>query len=171
MAVHANAACLTTRQGYMSTNRTKPGGWIRRTPQRGPNGRGICRWCGVEVPKGRRTFCGDSCVHEWRLRTDPGYLREQVRTRDRGICAICGLDAIKFYLRFQRLPAGKKMELRRRLDMHPGRRSFWDADHIQPVAEGGGECDLSNIRTLCLWCHQNETAKLRERGQSSGITI
>ena len=147
----------------MSTKRKKQGGWIRRTVERGPNGRGICRWCGVEVPKGRRTFCGGSCVHEWRLRTDPGYLRDQVRARDRGICAICELDTIKFFRRFQKLSAAKRRGLRRRLDIHPGRRSFWDADHIQPVAEGGGECDLSNIRTLCLWCHHDETAKLQQR--------
>lgn len=151
----------------MSTNRKKAGGWIHRTSERGDNGRGICRWCGAEVPKGRRTFCGDSHVHEWRLRTDPGYLREQVRDRDRGICAICGLDTIEFYRRFQRLPARKRADLRRRLDMHPGRRSFWDADHIQPVVAGGGECDLSNIRTLCLWCHRDQTAKLRQRSQSN----
>ena len=151
----------------MSTRRKKPGGRIYRTPEQGANGRGICRWCGEEVPKGRRTFCSDSCVYEWRLRTDPGYLREQVRARDRGVCAICGLDTIEFYRRFQRLPAWKREELRRQLDMHPGRRSFWDADHIQPVAEGGGECDLSNLRTLCLWCHDDETAKLRQRRQST----
>jgi 5-methylcytosine-specific restriction endonuclease McrA len=147
----------------MSTKRKKPGGWIRRTEQRGPNGRGICRWCQVEVPKGRRTFCGDSCIHEWRLRTDPGYLREQVFARDHGICGSCGLDTIQFYRRFQRLPASKRNLLRRRLDLPPTRRSFWDADHIVAVTEGGGECDLSNIRTLCCWCHLDETAKLRVR--------
>jgi len=27
------------------------------------------------------------------------------------------------------------------------RKSLWDADHIIPVIEGGGECDLANIRT------------------------
>src|SRR5581483_7715613 len=26
--------------------------------------------------------------------------------------------------------------------------------HILPVASGGGECDLSNMRTLCLKCHR-----------------
>ena len=31
-----------------------------------------------------------------------------------------------------------------------GRRHLWDADHIVPVVEGGGECDLANMRTLCL---------------------
>lgn len=43
------------------------------------------------------------------------------------------------------------------------RKSLWDADHIVPVAEGGGECDLDNIRTLCLRCHRVVTAQLRER--------
>ena len=43
------------------------------------------------------------------------------------------------------------------------RKSLWDADHILPVTEGGGECDLDNIRTLCLRCHRAVTAQLRER--------
>lgn len=43
------------------------------------------------------------------------------------------------------------------------RRSLWDADHIRPVAEGGGECDLENLRTLCLMCHREATAELRRR--------
>ena len=34
------------------------------------------------------------------------------------------------------------------------RRKLWDADHILPVAQGGGECDLGNMRTLCLRCHR-----------------
>lgn len=147
----------------MSTNRKKAGGWIRKTEIRGPNGRGICRWCHREVPSGRRTFCGDYCVHEWRLRTDPGYLRQQVLKRDRGICAVCGLDTIEFYRRLQLVPLRKRRALSYQLDLHGKRRSFWDADHILPVAEGGGECDLSNIQTLCLWCHQEHTIQLRSR--------
>jgi 5-methylcytosine-specific restriction protein A len=71
---------------FLSTRRTKPGGWVARRTK------GMCRWCGVAVPKGRFTFCGDPCVHEWRLRTNPGYLREQVFARDRGVCAQCGVD-------------------------------------------------------------------------------
>jgi len=43
------------------------------------------------------------------------------------------------------------------------RRSLWDADHIRPVAEGGGQCDLDNLRTLCLPCHREVTADLRRR--------
>jgi hypothetical protein len=147
----------------MSTNRTQPGGRLGRTAARGPNGRGICRRCGVEVPKGRHTFCGEACVSAWRLRTDPGYLREQVFARDRGICCRCSLDTVEFYRRLQRLPAGRRRRLGRALDFPRSRKSFWDADHILAVAEGGGECDLDNLRTLCLWCHMEATAELRKR--------
>ena len=69
----------------MSTRRTSPGGWVKR--RRIP-----CRWCGGEVPKRRVTFCSAACVHHWKLRTDPGYLREQVFERDRGVCGLCGID-------------------------------------------------------------------------------
>jgi len=43
------------------------------------------------------------------------------------------------------------------------RKSLWDADHIVPVAEGGGECDVDNIRTLCLRCHREATMQFRQR--------
>jgi len=36
---------------------------------------------------------------------------------------------------------------------------FWHADHIRPVWEGGGECDIDNLRTLCVLCHQKVTAE------------
>jgi 5-methylcytosine-specific restriction endonuclease McrA len=42
-------------------------------------------------------------------------------------------------------------------------KSLWDADHIVPVAEGGGECDLHNLRTLCIPCHRRVTEELRVR--------
>jgi 5-methylcytosine-specific restriction endonuclease McrA len=50
------------------------------------------------------------------------------------------------------------------------RKSLWDADHIVPVSEGGGECDLSNMRTLCLKCHRAHTAELRERRLRKGTS-
>src|SRR6201989_354948 len=77
----------------MSTSRAMRGGWVdRKTIPRGPNGRGLCRWCSLEVPRGRYTFCSQFCVHEWKLRSQPAYLREQVFDRDRGICACCHID-------------------------------------------------------------------------------
>lgn len=153
----------------MSRNRTMPeAGWAqRRALPRGPNGRCLCRRCGQEVPRGRRTFCGDACVHEWRLRSDPGYLRQQVSQRDHGVCALCGLDCQEFGQAVRELEHrwgwwGPGYALLQSLNLG-SRRTFWDADHIVPVAEGGGECDLSNLRTLCWRCHKRETARLRRR--------
>src|ERR1700683_5743827 len=84
--------------------RTKAGGWIEHSAlERGPAGRPLCRWCRYEVPKGRRTFCSEACVHEWKLRTDPGYLRERVFERDKGVCASCGLDTVALRLHFLKL--------------------------------------------------------------------
>jgi 5-methylcytosine-specific restriction protein A len=57
----------------------------RATLPKGTNGRVLCRWCGLEVPTRRFTFCSDWCVHEWRLRGDPGYLRAEVLQWDRGL--------------------------------------------------------------------------------------
>jgi 5-methylcytosine-specific restriction protein A len=130
----------------------------------GANGRALCRWCSLEVPKGRLTFCSDWCVNEWRLRSDPGYMREQVLERDHGICAECSVDCEKEYRRLRRLKGAARVEGWAAWGLKPNqRRSFWDADHILPVAEGGGECDLANMRTLCLRCHRKATAELRER--------
>ena len=142
-----------------------PGGWIDPDAlEKGPNGRNLCRWCNLEVPPGRRTFCSEWCVNEWRLRTNPGYLREQVFERDRGVCAICRIDCIAELRRLKRLRAERRRAAWSVWGLRPGDRvSLWDADHVVPVAEGGGECDLSNIRTLCIRCHRTVTAELRER--------
>ena len=118
--------------------------------ERGLNGRGLCRWCSREVEPPRRTFCsgrparvtrggavrepGGGCVHEWMIRRDPGYARLQVLARDQRRCWICG-----------------EVDLR------------WEMDHILPVAEGGGSCGLSNLRTLCRVHHLLVTRELRAR--------
>ena len=147
------------------TTRTKPGGWVKPSSlDRGPGGRALCRWCRSEVPKGRRTFCSDACVHEWKLRTDPGYLREQVFARDRGVCAQCGVDTVALRRDMRRLDyAARRQFLKKWRLRENSRKSLWDADHLVPVAEGGGQCDLSNMRTLCLLCHREATAELRGR--------
>jgi 5-methylcytosine-specific restriction protein A len=145
--------------------RTKSGGWIGAAEiERGPGGRPLCRWCRAEVPKARRTFCGENCVHEWRLRTDPGYLREKVFDRDKGLCASCGIDTKTLRAETRKLDYSARRQFLKRWGLREGsRKSLWDADHIVPVAEGGGQCDLSNMRTLCLLCHREATAGLRER--------
>src|SRR5262249_53341517 len=138
--------------------RVQPGGWVKRK-------RRACRRCGGEVPRRRYTFCSPECVHEWKLRTDPGYLRAAVFERDRGVCARCGLDAEA--LRRDK----RKMDYNARRQFEKdwgGRKHLWDADHIVPVVEGGGECGLANMRTLCLKCHRIVTSELRNRLAHTG---
>ena len=149
----------------MSTKRTMLGGWAdRQSLPKGANGRNLCRWCNLEVPKRRVTFCSDWCVEEWRLRSDPAYIRERVLKRDRGICAGCGVDCLHAERHLKRLRAAARLKAVLDWGLRPNsRKSLWDADHIIPVVEGGGECDLANIRTLCLKCHRAATAELRKR--------
>lgn len=150
-------------------------------PPRGPDGRPRCRWCRNEVPRRRRTYCSAACVHEWRLRSDPGYVRDQVFIRDRGVCQACGTDAGKLYriLNYVRRRHRGHWAIKRYIksilhDIGFGTvawpRTLWDADHIVPVVEGGGQCGLENFRTLCIACHKLETSRLRiRRRRTAGI--
>ena len=156
----------------MSTVRNMPGGWAdRKSLPKGPNGRNLCRWCNLEVPKGRQTFCSEWCVEEWRLRTDSGYLREKVLARDRGICAACGVDCLATWLHLKRLRGTARLKALKEWGITRSRKSLWDADHILPVAEGGGECDITNLRTLCLKCHRMSTSELRKRLTNRSLTL
>ncbi|HLY11398.1 MAG TPA: HNH endonuclease signature motif containing protein [Planctomycetota bacterium] len=160
----------------MSTNRISPDAG-RVDPSllpRGPGGRCLCRQCGQEVPKGRRTFCSDACVDGWRVKTDPAYLRSLVWKRDRGRCASCGLrckDLEKSLTLLSqvlsRLGASGVYGSVRKAMKVKNRHSFWDADHIRAVADGGGECGVDNIQTLCIWCHREKTAVMRRPTMAS----
>lgn len=91
------------------------------------------------------------------IRSSASTVRARVYKRDRGVCALCGLDT-------GALETGRVADL----PVHGERyvdagRALWEADHIVPVAEGGGSCGLDNYRTLCVWCHPRETGKLRRR--------
>jgi 5-methylcytosine-specific restriction endonuclease McrA len=110
-------------------------------------------------------------VHAWRLRSDPGYLRDQVYLRDKGVCVECGVDTVKAYRELKRSRGAERVEALEMWGVRSvtARRSLWDADHIRPVAEGGGECDLDNLRTLCLMCHREATAELRRRMRKTQV--
>lgn len=180
---------------------------------RGPNGRALCRRCGLEVPVGRKSFCSDQCVHEWKLTTNPGYQREFLFRRDHGVCGICNIDTeelwrwrryafhhvverfswpfggikirvwgasgleyrlatdadVRFFIPVDPDTRAQVIAFLRTTDPYMRGRetvpvsSLWDADHIVPVAEGGGGCGLENLRTLCRVCHGRVTAELRTR--------
>ncbi len=60
--------------------------------------------------------------------------------------------------------------VRARIRRDPGKlnldRTWWEADHIVPLVEGGDHSE-DNIRTLCIWCHRDETAALAKRRAES----
>jgi hypothetical protein len=106
---------------------------------------GTCRCgCGDEVVPPRRFWSSDGCsaraVRYFRiLKGDTKVIRRAVYARDRGRCASC----------------------QRRC-----RKREWEADHIIPVAHGGGGCELTNFQTLCVTCHRattNEQIRRRTR--------
>ena len=129
-----------------------------------------CRYCSGSIVPPRRTFCSPECVHQYRLRTSGTYLRRVVYERDHGVCAVCGLDTKslakqingsgdqerEFLIKEYKL--GKRKIHKRKLG-----GGLWDADHILPVHQGGGACDLDNLRTLCIGCHKIVTKSARQK--------
>jgi 5-methylcytosine-specific restriction enzyme A len=87
---------------------------------------------------GRITFRSAWCVDEWKLRTDPGYLRDRVFERDCGVCARCGIDCVAELMKLKHSRGRKRLAAWSQWSLKPGlRRSLWDADHIVQVVEGG----------------------------------
>jgi 5-methylcytosine-specific restriction enzyme A len=97
------------------------------------------------------------------LRSNPAHLRERVFERDKGVCSVCRLDCQAALLHMKRARGTARLKLEAEWGVGKNRKSLWDADHIVPVVEGGGECDLSNMRTLCIRCHRAQTTALRLR--------
>jgi hypothetical protein len=128
-------------------------------PERDAQGRVVCRWCRGPVAPPRRTFCGDACVHEWKIRSSPWYVRREVKKRDKGVCRLCGLNVVKAHREWRRAqPPAVDRQARK---AWRAARPRWEADHIVPVADGGGECGLDNYRLLCRACHVRVTLEWR----------
>lgn len=123
--------------------------------------KGLCRYCRGTLPKRRRSFCSNECVHEYRLRTSSSYLRSCVFKRDFGICSKCKVDThwLKKYGRFllKNFGTTEYFEYAKLLNFDPHRKTWWDAHHIVPVSQDGGACGLDNIATLCIDCHKQIT--------------
>lgn len=120
-------------------------------------------------------------MRDWEIRSNPGFLRNLVFQRDRGVCQACGLDCHELQHTLETLYQDDPQAARdnaailgfklrvvagRWWDRYHGRvkiASLWQADHIVPVKEGGGECGVENMRTLCTPCHQQATRELRAR--------
>jgi 5-methylcytosine-specific restriction endonuclease McrA len=146
---------------------------------------GRCTWCKELVYGRRRKWCSDQCVHEYRIRSSPGYIRKIIYARDRGICAECAIDTkpVKTKIEILRKAVvsqffpkketeilwdlleryGHKPKTRTQKYLRSRVRSLWEVDHILPVKEGGGGCDERNLQTLCRPCHLRKTKLMRAK--------
>ncbi|KKL59117.1 hypothetical protein LCGC14_2218520, partial [marine sediment metagenome] len=129
--------------------------------------KGECTWCGKAVPAGGRTWCSRDCVDAFRAEHDWSWIRSQVETRDRGICALCGVDCLKIRRLVRIVRFSEEYTSWRHLDHHYRQqgwgetiaRNMWEVDHIVPRVRSGGN-ELANLRTLCVPCHKASTARL-----------
>lgn len=101
------------------------------------------------------------------------FLRKMVYQRDGSVCSNCGCEAELTQRVFQHALAhlrffegARAFFLWQKLvvlaGFQPGQPSWWQADHILPLSEGGLDT-LQNLRTLCLPCHRQETSQLKKR--------
>lgn len=68
-----------------------------------------CKWCGSELPKGRRSFCRDSCSRNYSQATftkrHMASLPYRIACRDRFFCQISGEDLAQYNRHGMRIPA------------------------------------------------------------------
>ena len=73
-------------------------------------------------------------------------------------CAECGLDVVKLHKRLARVAPYASHEVLEVLRDHgfTPHTSLWQADHVQPLAEGGQDVP-ENLQRLCQPCHKAKT--------------
>jgi 5-methylcytosine-specific restriction protein A len=164
--VDSGASYISLWRIAVSKRKMKNSGWVdyKKHP-RGPNGRGLCRWCGKEVPKGKRTWCGPACIHEHRTRSSSSYQAKILYERDAGVCDICGINTVKvqaeyrerrsriykeiddLFWDYRNFKAKGKVSRQLLDDLYNEYKQagwnvynirWWDVDHKLPVSEGGG---------------------------------
>jgi len=149
---------------------------LRQRPVAAADGApGACEWCGSQSTQGS-AFCSPACEEKARVRSSMTAARNQIFAIEHGVCQVCGLDAHALYERVKALsPPERHQDLlragvkeRKAMLENPQEGMFWQVDHIKPVAEGGGECDITNLRTLCTMCHAKETRRLQDRLRQAG---
>ncbi|KAL9314257.1 hypothetical protein ACSQ67_019709 [Phaseolus vulgaris] len=129
----------------------------------------LCKLCQKQC---QRSFCNLVCYEEYRMRTSNRFLREELFKIEHGVCTNCQLDCHKLVKDTRPLSlerrrefiekiapnVAKRKNMLEKLVNEPTEGNAWHADHIVPVYEGGGECKLENLRTLCVACHYDVTA-------------
>jgi 5-methylcytosine-specific restriction endonuclease McrA len=89
--------------------------------------------CGIELIGKKKRWASPECADRVYalfsiIKGNSAAIRKALFTMDKGFCRHCGVYD-----------------------------DGWVADHIIPVAQGGGGCDISNFQTLCPMCHSEKT--------------
>eukprot|EP01083_Nonionella_stella_P193309 714098_1 len=130
----------------------------------------------------RSFFCSEECHRRHGINTNSTAIRRELFQIERGVCQKCGVDCRKIYLHICHLvPSSRFVHLRSEKSFKDlerdrlwalctksplGEGHFWEADHIIPVEQGGGQCDIENLQTLCVPCHRVKTrAQTKERAE------
>ncbi|KAH9519017.1 Swi SNF matrix associated, actin dependent regulator of chromatin [Bulinus truncatus] len=126
-------------------------------------------------------LCSHACMDKYWTITKASYCRDQIYEIEQGVCRLCQFDADKLYSRIKATQgvkarlnlinnspyAGFTAKQRQKMVENPQAGQFWHVDHITPVWQGGGMCDLDNLRTLCTPCHLRITQK--QAGERASI--
>ncbi|XP_060588845.1 DNA annealing helicase and endonuclease ZRANB3-like [Ruditapes philippinarum] len=118
-------------------------------------------------------FCSQKCSQEYWSKTNNDYMRDRVFEAEHGVCQMCKFDAHSLFRKIRDTVDQRKraefitsskfnsltVKIKEQMVRKPTAGQFWHADHIKPVWEGGGQCDIDNLRTLCVICHQKVTAQ------------
>lgn len=136
---------VAVREEVKDADRRAFARWLERWNRENPEGfmRDVLdptKWAhlGYRRDYGPRTYTGWS----------PGGRLHQ-RPRGESCHALC---------RDERIPVLREHGL----DAWWWRKTFYDVNHKVAVVDGGGECGLENLETLCLICHVGETARQNE---------
>lgn len=137
-------------------NHTQPG--VLRG-EVGKRDNGLCSLCGLDTVRLRKIW------RRWLTGQGAWPLTTVVQTADGVVASRCRRadgrveygprSDIREFFRVLRRPVPDRARL--------FRATWWEADHSVPIAEGGDPFDLSNLRTLCWWCHKSETTDLAGR--------
>lgn len=89
-------------------------------------------------------------------------LRKSIFERDKGICSNCQADCEKIKRVYWAIVDFEAQVLYGQLlNIWDEGRTFWEADHIKEIAEGGSNAP-ENLQTLCIVCHADKTRAWQE---------
>lgn len=114
--------------------------------------KGFCAWCKKPLSGRRRTWCSNECLEEFYLRVDWKTASANAIKKANNKCSLCKIDVWELYTAMCKVPKYK----------HKYNVHSFEVDHIVPVCEGGDN-EPDNLRVLCVFCHKEETKKLRHR--------